>query len=395
MDDEDSLIRGRQNDMRENEMKPDYYDEFQCIADACSLTCCQEWKIAVDRKTAVAWKKTEMPEGVRPKRRTLSDYTKKCGDGRIITLDEKMRCPFLDERKLCRLVLTYGDAVLSETCTLFPREKHEVAAGITEYSLMPCCPAVVDLLWGRECIRFSDEADSASYGAYEAVYGVRKRFLTIMSDRAYRPAQSLCMLFYMALDLCDAGTSWKAEVPKYGDAPYRKELADAVEHAGADCRAAFVERNELFLDLAENYRKEGLYRAFLTPAAEEAEQIAEDYGKIRKEDLDAFAQAFSPYEALMRCYLQSEIFSECLGEPDDVEYVTVKLQWIALEYAAIRHAAFLCWHREGALSYETMRSCMVILSRMLGYEDEDIWEYLENSFERLIWDWGYFALVVS
>ncbi len=63
--------------------------------------------------------------------------------------------------------------------------------------------------------------------------------------------------------------------------------------------------------------------------------------------------------------------------------------------AAIRHAAFLCWHREGALSYETMRSCMVILSRMLGYEDEDIWEYLENSFERLIWDWGYFALVVS
>ena len=44
---------------------------------------------------------------------------------------------------------------------------------------------------------------------------------------------------------------------------------------------------------------------------------------------------------------------------------------------------------------ETMRSCMVILSRMLGYEDEDIWEYLENSFERLTWDWGYFALVVS
>jgi len=42
-------------------MKPDYYDEFQCIADACSLTCCQEWKIAVDCKTAAAWKKTETP----------------------------------------------------------------------------------------------------------------------------------------------------------------------------------------------------------------------------------------------------------------------------------------------------------------------------------------------
>lgn len=66
-------------------MKPDYYDEFQCIADACSLTCCQEWKIAVDRKTAAAWKKTETPEGVRPKRRTLSDYTKNAG------MDESLR----------------------------------------------------------------------------------------------------------------------------------------------------------------------------------------------------------------------------------------------------------------------------------------------------------------
>ena len=44
-------------------MKPDYYDEFQCIADACSLTCCQEWKIAVDRKTAAAWKKQKRRKG--------------------------------------------------------------------------------------------------------------------------------------------------------------------------------------------------------------------------------------------------------------------------------------------------------------------------------------------
>ena len=81
-----------------------------------------------------------------------------------------------------------------------------------------------------------------------------------MSDHCVPVAQSLHTVC-MALDLCDEGTSWKAEVSKYGDAPFRKELADAVEHAGADCRAAFVERNELFLDLAENYRKEGLYRA--------------------------------------------------------------------------------------------------------------------------------------
>ncbi len=69
-------------------MKPDYYDEFQCIADACSLTCCQEWKIAVDRKTAAAWKNRNRKGSVRKDGPYLI-IQKKCGDGRIITLDEK------------------------------------------------------------------------------------------------------------------------------------------------------------------------------------------------------------------------------------------------------------------------------------------------------------------
>ena len=29
-------------------IRPDYYDKFTCIADQCTITCCQEWKIGVD-----------------------------------------------------------------------------------------------------------------------------------------------------------------------------------------------------------------------------------------------------------------------------------------------------------------------------------------------------------
>ena len=43
---------------------------------------------------------------------------------------------------------------------------------------------------------------------------------------------------------------------------------------------------------------------------------------------------------------------------------------------------------------ETVREYMVVISRMTGYEDEDIRGYLENSFAELIWDWGYFALII-
>lgn len=38
---------------------------------------------------------------------------------------------------------------------------------------------------------------------------------------------------------------------------------------------------------------------------------------------------------------------------------------------------------EEALDYETVREYMVVISRMTGYEDEDIRGYLENSLRNL------------
>ena len=46
-------------------------------------------------------------------------------------------------------------------------------------------------------------------------------------------------------------------------------------------------------------------------------------------------------------------------------------------------------------SYEKVREALVIINRMTGYDEEDISEYLENSFESLLWDWGYFALLAG
>ena len=45
-------------------IRPDYYDKFACIADQCSITCCQEWKIGVDADTNRKWKKIFPPEDV-------------------------------------------------------------------------------------------------------------------------------------------------------------------------------------------------------------------------------------------------------------------------------------------------------------------------------------------
>ncbi len=47
------------------------------------------------------------------------------------------------------------------------------------------------------------------------------------------------------------------------------------------------------------------------------------------------------------------------------------------------------------IAYETVRDYIVIICRMTGYDEEDIYEYLENSFEELVWDWGYLAVTMD
>ena len=97
-------------------IRPDFYNEFHCIADSCTITCCQEWKIAVDPDTNRKWKKVSAPADVPEQKKNLSAYTEKKDGLRVIQLDSDHRCPFLSENRLCRLVTAYGDKILSETC---------------------------------------------------------------------------------------------------------------------------------------------------------------------------------------------------------------------------------------------------------------------------------------
>ena len=79
--------------------RPDYYEEFECIADKCEDTCCAGWQIVIDRET-------------------LKKYTKIKGDFRkrmfrsvnwftgTFKQDREKRCAFLNDRNLCDLYLS-------------------------------------------------------------------------------------------------------------------------------------------------------------------------------------------------------------------------------------------------------------------------------------------------
>ena len=105
----------------------------------------------------------------------------------------------------------------------------------------------------------------------------------------------------------------------------------------------------------------------------------------------------APYQPLLRNFLANEFFSDLLEPDSNLEDMILQMQWIALEFVIVRHSLFLKWMRDGSgeLPYEAVRDYLVIITRMTGYDVEDIREYMGNNFEELIWEWGYLGMVVN
>ena len=372
---------------------PDYYEPFHCTAGECPITCCQEWKISVDADTNRKWKKLPPPDGISELRKNVSAYTTHKDGDRVIELTSEHQCPFLNKGKLCRLVLAYGDSVLSETCTTFPREIHTYETH-EEATLMPCCPAVIDLWFSRETLTFPVIPASEASPLFE----IRTQLLHLLQHSTDSAEMALLSGFYILLELRRADTLTHERIRDYFSEETISQLRSLIHDVEFSWKDTLSECNELLLDLAVNYQKEALYLDYLTPILSLAETLSKQNvpDELLKSWKD-FQNALAPYQPLLQNFLANEFFSDLLEPGSDLEDMILQMQWIALEYVIVRHSLFLKWMCDGSgeLPYETVRDYLVIITRMTGYDAEDIREYMVNNFEELIWEWGYLGMIVN
>ncbi|HOO29047.1 MAG TPA: hypothetical protein PLU43_11335, partial [Lachnospiraceae bacterium] len=207
---------------------------------------------------------------------------------------------------------------------------------------------------------------------------------------------ALMMIFYILLDIRDKKISSCSALQQYVYSDILQKLQQTLHDISSDPLESFEERNELFLDLTENYRKEGLYTHDLKAAVSLAENHTVSYDSAHVlAQLAAFHADMESFEHLFRNYLISELFSELLLPDSDEKDMIIMAEWIAMEYAAILHLLFLQAQMHKKMSdFSLIRDTIVIVSRMMGYEQEDIMEYMESCFQSPLWDWGYLALLV-
>ncbi len=395
-----------------NIWKPEYYQSFFCSAADCRYTCCQEWTIAVDDDTKEKWKTLDIPETVvdidRFSGKThLSDLVRKSPDGCRIEMKKTGVCPFLNDKKLCNIVLAYGEETLSRTCHTFPRKCQKYENHL-EYSLDPGCPEVLDLLWNSEAFRLEKtegeltdsmkelaEAAEETGEEEELLFLIREKAMELVGREDISLSTAWIMLFGLMLEFYERGDDLTAEFAEEMFAEsVLDRLKETVMKAGRDPIEHFTERNELFLDLSENYRKKGLYTSVLEELADRAEwfELTDDgYVFFTCEE---FETEWKKLEPKIRRIMQESLYSGMLLPGGSLYSMLLKTEWTALVLTAIRHGLFLRWELDECMDEEKAKDIVVVLLRMTGYSEADIEEYLENSFEEAVWSWGYMALIV-
>ena len=117
---------------------PKYYKDFRCIADACEHSCCIGWEIDIDTDTMKTYRKLKGSYAPAIRKSISMDGTPH------FKLRENGRCPHLDERGLCRIILHVGEDYLCDICREHPRFYNFTDA--LEIGLGMSCPEAARLI---------------------------------------------------------------------------------------------------------------------------------------------------------------------------------------------------------------------------------------------------------
>lgn len=389
-----------------NTAKPEYYDEFKCIADKCLMTCCRGWEIGVDEKTYVKW--SESPEINKNICRYIRFKTKNGEREYSIKMGAQKVCPLQEENGLCLIHREFGEEFLPLTCAVFPRQE-TLFEGIREFSLTCSCHAVVDLIYGlknkRQEIVFGG---NAKYPQELSIsFRIRKTMIDIMQDEGYSIKNKVLLIFSMLINMINKHDK-KAEqiLMRFDSTEYKATEVGSWSNVGSnptDIENSIDEINSLFLDIVENYRKELQYRGYLREISEAAECV--ENGTINEimnvEDFcistawKDFKKGFGKFDILIENVIVSKIFANCIS--DDIYELIMAFQIIMTEYLMIRYSMFLKWLSNGEImpDYSVLKDYIVIFSRMIGYNSEGMEEFWRDSFDDAVLDIGYLCLLLG
>lgn len=127
-------------------LKPLYMDNFECIGTSCEDSCCKSWRISIDKKTYLEYRKVKDQELFLNLKKNITRNRTNASDNNYakVHLTSNNRCPMLNQDSLCDIQQKLGEELLSMTCSTYPRiinqsnNKHEMSGVLS-------CPEIARL----------------------------------------------------------------------------------------------------------------------------------------------------------------------------------------------------------------------------------------------------------
>lgn len=223
-------------------IRPDYYDDFQCLASKCTHSCCIGWEIDIDPDSLERFGKVCGTLGEKLKKNISLE-----GEPHFI-LGERERCPFLQESGLCELILELGEDSLCDICAEHPRFYNERPERI-EYGVGMCCEEAARLLVsGSEPVKLLRETDGEDGEEPSELVSRRDTILSLLNSSGtfqermekilllagkrfvrFSPAETA--EFYLGLERMDEEwTALLSEMKKHSSAPDLFERLDEIKY---------------------------------------------------------------------------------------------------------------------------------------------------------------------
>lgn len=178
---------------------PDYYKDFQCIANQCKDNCCIGWEIMIDPESYKKYQKVEgkfhdrLMQGI--------DHQ----NGPAFHLDHCKRCVFLNNENLCDIYIQLGEDALCEICTQHPRFYNEYG-NIRQTGLGMACEEAARIIFSTEQFKLEkiyDASEEKNEDFSEKILKIQLWLLDLLKKKEYPIEERIEQVFDIVKELQD------------------------------------------------------------------------------------------------------------------------------------------------------------------------------------------------
>lgn len=366
--------------------KPQYYDNFTCIADRCPDTCCAGWQIVIDDISLENYGKISGTFGER--------LQKSIDWEEGIFRQNQRRCAFLNQENLCDLYRELGADSLCDTCRMYPRHVEEYE-DLREFSLSLSCPVAAEMILGcKEQVRFLEEEDDVEeqeeeYEDFDIILfdwleEAREVLLEVIQDRSLPVSARMLVLLnvsFLSQKALDQGILLEMDL--------RAEVEKAVSESrktGVQKQGEKVFQNKILL--LKDLQKLEVLREEWTELLHRLEKNlyargVEDYEALREEFLESVQETSSQkkqweiYEEQLLVFFVYTYF--CGAVYDDMIYTKAVLAVFSVLW--IEELWMERWLSKGKkLEFQDMVQVAYTYAREIEHSDENL-NLLEEFFD--------------